>query len=479
MKSAAFIAVVALWFTFLFQRTVYQGPYTYDEADYAYAASRGVLTNAFDSRGPSLWEFVRLGLASGRDQTRRSEFSESVRGKDDTVLYRHSHGPLFYYLLYLLLRVGFSEHAVRFTMLVFPLASLVVVFLGSLWVLPAKERFRGAILASVLAIWNYASAKTSEVAPHQFFALLYLAALMLLAKFITTGSRKFWYLAVLSTAVAFCTLEVSLVLIVTLGIVAYLEREQLHPDWALVWRSALLFIAIVFVLWPGAILRFSIVRSYLIYTYLLFFRKGQWGDFSLAYAWRTRLLDNPLDWLLLIAAVLIFFANPHLPVRRIARPFLIFGALMLLTVLRVASDSPRYVLPFLQAFDVFAAFVLASDLARFHSRVCPPVLVASICVAAGLFAWIAIARHPTGQDPRLPAVLSSIRARYLTEKSLLVPQEEIPSLHYYFPRARLRGYRESQPTSADFEGRHFDAILFPGYPFRFEMAGQSQARSPE
>ena len=138
MKSAVFVAVVALWFIFLFHRTVYQGPYVYDEADYAYAASRGVLTNAFDSAGPSLWEFVRLGLTSGRDQTRRSEFSEAVRGKDDTVLYRHSHGPLFYYFLSLLLRAGLSEYAVRFAMLSFPLASLMLIFLGSLWVFASE-----------------------------------------------------------------------------------------------------------------------------------------------------------------------------------------------------------------------------------------------------------------------------------------------------------------------------------------------------
>jgi hypothetical protein len=116
---------------FLFQRTVYSGPYIYDEADYAYAASLGPVTNAFDSAGPSLPQFIRLGLTAGRDPARRAEFSEAVRGKDDTVLYRHSHGALFYYLLAALLAAGHSEHWVRFAMLD---VSLDFAAGGILWV---------------------------------------------------------------------------------------------------------------------------------------------------------------------------------------------------------------------------------------------------------------------------------------------------------------------------------------------------------
>jgi hypothetical protein len=300
---------------------------------------------------------------------------------------------------------------------------------------------------------------------------------MVLAKFISTGHREYWYTAVIISAIAFCTLEVTVVLIATLLITAYLERKQLHPDWGLAWRSVLLFTGTVLILWPGAILRLSIVRSYLIYVYLLFFRKGQWGDFSLGYAWRTRLLDNPLDWVLLVVSVVIFFRNPKLTVRRIAYPFLIFGNIMLLTVLRVASDSPRYVLPFIQAFDVFAAFMLTASLQRYAWRT-QAAIVASLCVAAGLMASISIERHPTGPESRLTAVLSAIRTRNLGEKSLLVPQTEIPALHYYFPQAQLRGYREQQPTPSDIVSRQFDAVLFPGYPFRLETTDQIQLRTP-
>jgi hypothetical protein len=146
-------------------------------------------------------------------------------------------------------------------------------------------------------------------------------------------------------------------------------------------------------------------------------------------------------------------------------------------VLRVASVSPRYVLPFIQAFDVFAAFMLTASLQRYAWRT-QAAIVASLCVAAGLMASISIERHPTGPESQLTAVLSAIRTRNLGEKSLLVPQTEIPALHYYFPQAQLRGYREQQPTPSDIVSRQFDAVLFPGYPFRLETTDQIQLRTP-
>jgi hypothetical protein len=47
------------------------------------------------------------------------------------------------------------------------------------------------------------------------------------------------------------------------------------------------------------------------------------------------------------------------------------------------------------------------------------------------------------------------------DKTLLVPQADLPMIHYYFPATRLRGYYTAQPTPADLEGFASDAILYP------------------
>jgi hypothetical protein len=50
------------------------------------------------------------------------------------------------------------------------------------------------------------------------------------------------------------------------------------------------------------------------------------------------------------------------------------------------------------------------------------------------------------QDPRPPAVLKYIRDNRLEEKTLLVPQADLPMIHYYFPRTHLVGNNDKSPS---------------------------------
>ncbi len=45
---------------------------------------------------------------------------------------------------------------------------------------------------------------------------------------------------------------------------------------------------------------------------------------------------------------------------------------------------------------------------------------------------------------------------------LLVPQADLPGLHYYFPGIRLRGYSGEEPNAMDRAGFTPDAILNSG-----------------
>jgi hypothetical protein len=69
---------------------------------------------------------------------------------------------------------------------------------------------------------------------------------------------------------------------------------------------------------------------------------------------------------------------------------------------------------------------------------------------AGLYAsaWFQIARRPHNSIPRSTAVLTYIHQNALEDKTLLVPQGDIPTLHYYFPGMQLRGYSGMPPPVA-------------------------------
>ena len=456
MKHAGIIAGFLLGFVFLAWGSVFEGPYIYDEADYLSAAARGPLANAFDTGTMPLPEFLRLGLGRGRDPNQKTTLSESVRNNNDIVFYRHWHGPVLFYWLTPFEKSHTAEQVTRASMLAFPLLLIVAVYLGSLRILPPEQRQAGALITTALTGWNFAAVKASEVAPHQAYALAAVCSLLLLCKAIASGERKYWYLSVAAAAMAFATLEVAFVLVLTLFISAWVERK-----WLL--RCVGVFVGTVLLLWPGAVLKLSFLKAYFFLVYLSVFRKAAWGDITLWDSWRTRLTDTPLDWILLLVCLVAVFKLRT----RIAYPLLVYGILMVLTVGRVATYSPRYSLPFLPAFDLFIGFVFSALVIRL-SPTARTAVTASLCLAAFLTTWFEMRAHPLNPEPRPPALLAQVRDQHLESGSLLVPQIDLPTLHYYFPVAQLRGYREAEPASPDFEGRHFDAVLYPGLPIRLQ-----------
>jgi len=95
------LAILILLAVLLFSMAgnVAPDPYIYDEADYMYAASLGFDANYTDTPTLRIADFVRTGLARGRDPGQQQALSEQIRASNDAVFYRHWHGPLYLYLL--------------------------------------------------------------------------------------------------------------------------------------------------------------------------------------------------------------------------------------------------------------------------------------------------------------------------------------------------------------------------------------------
>src|ERR1700678_1938748 len=104
-EPVVFVLLLAL-FLLLVTRNVSREPYVYDEADYMYAASLGLVANWSDTPSMPIGDFVHAGL----DGDGRKALSERIRGGNDVLFYRHFHGPLFHYLLMTVSRIGLSEH---------------------------------------------------------------------------------------------------------------------------------------------------------------------------------------------------------------------------------------------------------------------------------------------------------------------------------------------------------------------------------
>ncbi len=304
LKHAVFLTILLGAFWFLARGRAQYGPFGYDEADYMFAVSRGVAANAFDTPSLTMPQFLRIGLGRGRDASRGSELSELIRNSGDVVFYRHWHGPLYIYALILSRQFLTGEETMRVWNTVIPMETALLIYLGSLWILPGAAGRIAAILGAALWLWSYPVVNTTELGPHGLFAIWVVCSLFFLAR--AAEGRRYWYLSVASAALAFCTLEVALALMATLFVYAWLMRERLKPDVAFAAKSIGVFVGVVLVVWPAAIFKLSFLKAYLFMAYLAVFRKGAWGsNIGIAGTWWLRFATTPVPWILLAAAVVI------------------------------------------------------------------------------------------------------------------------------------------------------------------------------
>ena len=381
-----FGSLLALFFL-LITRNVSPEPYGYDEADYMYAASLGYAANWTDTPSISMADFLGAGLSRHRDSPKA--LSERIHGSHDVLFYRHFHGPLYHYFLIPVSRLGLSEHGVRMIMLAIPAASLAVIYFGCLWLAPRRSARLAALLAGMLFLTSHSVVWSTELAPHQLFALCSLACLVLLAKAIATGRRVYWYACIIVSALAFCTLEVAFVLILTVSVCAFVERAAFGADLRFVVKSLALFVATVLAVWPAAILRLSCLKAYAVMAYLALMRESPWGHVGFIETWRARILESPLEWALIAIALLGAFRNR----RPRFYPVGLFVVLMLLATLRVFTSTPRYALTFMPALDLLAGLTLLPSLGPLR-RLARFAVVALAIVGLYGIAWIQVANRP-------------------------------------------------------------------------------------
>ena len=254
----------------------------------------------------------------------------------------------------------------------------------------------------------------------------------------------------------------------TVILCGYLERRGLRADGAFVIRSLLAFIATVLVVWPGALLKLSFVKGYLFMAYLALFRKSAWGPEGFVDTWEKRILSSPVEWLVIVTSLLVWaFSRRSLSNRRVLYPFLIYVALMLAATIRVTTGTPRYALLFQPAFDVLAGCILAAYLVKFRHTAAPYLLTAILGLALFTETWINLKWHPVIPEPRASLLLAYVQANHLENSRMWAPQTDVPTLHYYFPNSRLRGYADQIPELSTLKDGRTDGLLYPGLPIRY------------
>jgi hypothetical protein len=472
MKHAALLAVIFAVAALLVHDKIAFAPWGYDEADYMFAASLGIGNNWHDSGTMPITQFVSTGRRQGTDPQQRAALSALARNSDDPLVYRHWHGPLYFFYLSAVSKLGLDEHGTRIFSFAFIALTALLMYFASMRILGGTEGQIAAILSSALFLWSPVTLQISELAPHMLFVLIYIGLLLLLTNAATGAGKRYYYAGVCCAALAFCTLEVAFVEILVVGIFAWRYRAKLGPH--LIRNSIGVFLGTVLIVWPTALLKLSFAKAYLVMAYLAVFRKGAWGNVTFSETWIDRFEASPAEWCLLAIALIVFFApgKPRMPerARTGAAIFLLFSGLMILANIKVYTDITRYVTVFLAALELFTGWMLARILARIAR---PWLRFGTLAAVCALLIWNAhygLSGFMTQEDPRPMEMLRAIRENGVAEKTLVAPRGYLPIFHYYFPHMRIVGYdAESQIPAMRDQG---DAVLYEDASLKLNTPGR-------
>jgi hypothetical protein len=443
LKHIAILACGFTGFWLLARGVAGYGVFIYDEADYMYAASLGWKANAFDTPSMALTEFIEMGMNRRRDPGERAALSSEIRNSDDVLFYRHWHGPLYGYWLAMVRRFSADERTMRLFNYVFPCATAALLYFGTLWVLEGAAGQIAAILSMVLYLWSYPAMKTSEIAPHQLFALLSAAALLLLARLFRNPWQAkppappppYWHAAAIVCGLAFCVLEVAFVLILTAILCGWATWQN--------FRSLAIFAGAVLICWPAAALKLSFVKSYLFMAYLAVFRGSAWGpEIGEVNTWWLRIVHSPVPWALLVAAAIYVLVRRRDASTLVLMPFVLFAGLMFLTILRVDTDSARYELPLFPGVVLLGAWAAALLLAQW-TPARRTTAVVLLCAATLASSWRTVRAELANPADLNAVVLTLLRSNPPSaQQTILIPHEHLPMVHYYLPTLAVRTYYE-------------------------------------
>lgn len=421
----------------------WDGPFYYDEADYRYAANQGFLANWTDTPSLPIGEFLAAGWQARQGGGNRTSLSRLIRDANDIHSYRHWHGPLYFQLIANITSASESEN--RQSAVWFILAGALVALFGGRLLFGERQGWWVGAFGALAWALSATLLRTLEVAPHTLFAVVSCAAMTALGIAASQHRRDAWWIGIGLTALSFCVMELAFAGIASALLTGFLYRRELSLSLRDIGLSLLVFAGTVLVFWPGTIFTLSFIRSYAAMVYLAVFRANAWGDLTLAQAWGIRLLDTPLEWILiLLGAILFFRVSPRL--RAAVLPSAVFGLVMFLATLRVNAEGPRYLVPYLPVWITAAVWLLAAT--HFPSTRAHIFGFAALAVALSLNLAFAFSRHPV--VPSQPKDWTVIRAvRDLpTGTILLVPGDYVPILHYYAPAVQIRRCPDNEPCEA-------------------------------
>jgi hypothetical protein len=469
------ILILLLWMgacIIFYNKLVHTDYFGYDEADHMFAVSKGLYANYMDENAISFFTFLKTGIEQGFQKHKRTTLSEFIRANEDITFYRHYHGPLYFYgLIISRYFVGDNEYSARWTSCLFLIVSIITVYIGCLSLLQENAKV-ASVIASVMLMCSPSNIMTAaQISAHGMYALISIITLFFMAKLLKTNDLRYWYYTIIAMAFSFLVIEYAPLLLVTFIVCVFIQRQKVFIGWSVqdykrvFTTSVILFIGVIFIVWPGAWLKLSLVKNYIFFSYLVFIRAGEFGTKNFWEVWLQRLIDSPFEYILIIPA--IFVASIRIKQYVWYLPFLLYSILMIIITFRNTSLSPTYISSLLPPLYILTGMIMAEYLkySKELLKIGLSTIVVLICFTYLYFYFIPH-QSKVQSDTPLKDLVSYLRLNHLDDKRIIIDRRLLPTLHYYFSVRHFPSFREEVDgilsIIQEIRGSKYDGVLYAG-----------------
>jgi hypothetical protein len=438
-----------------------------------YAANRGFLNNYTDTPSISFITFVKLGIEKGFNSEERTNLSEYIRKSDDITFYRHYHGPLYFYFLYFYHRIlKDDEFSIRMASTVFLIVGAFLVFFSIKSLIINHRSSLGPLIGSGLFMFSSTIVRTAvTITPHIVFLITALATLFFISKYLSDGNLRHSYLAVIMMGISFTAIEYALILLAVFIISVFIFKYRgykgsgsnvVNIRVALKW--CLTFIFTIFIVWPGALLKLTIIKNYIFFTYYTIVRGAEYGSDPFFILWMNRIAESPVEYALVILCTVGIFIKLIRGLNISAYiPYLIYMVLIFLTTFRNTSSAPTYISSLLGVSCTIVGlymndFIFSSE-NSYIKKIAAVLSIFAVCFS--IFKFYSFGK--ADNELALKNTLHFIDKKKLTEDNTFIDRTLLPTINYYYHSRNFNTFDDDFDKIDDIVLRkNYKHILYKG-----------------
>jgi len=306
----------------------------------------------------------------------------------------------------------------------------------------------------------------SYISPHIFYSTFTAVALLCMALMIKEKNLTFWYITIFFIALATLSLEYAPLLIITFILSIYLNRKSLFHEYnkrrflTLLFKSIAVYLSVIIFLWPAGIVKLSLVKNYLFFTYFTLIRGQDYGTQNFISAWIGRCRQSPVEIIAVIVSLgATFFL---LKQKKWLVPFVVYCMLILLTTMRNASPSPTYISSLVMTGLILFGFIVAY-VPGVNKAVKYVIVFAVIALNVLSFLYIFQPSFNSAnkrEQEKLDKVIELIESQ--PDENILIFRDFLPTIHYYIPHKKFDSYRQIKEVEALIQVNKYRGILYAG-----------------